>query len=91
MNLEAKLANNRFAVDEENPHIAVAPGTTAAAAELLVRGCPAGLYRPNADGGIDFDYAGCLECGTCYILANGRAVASWDFPRGDMGVEYRRG
>lgn len=93
MTLEAKLAANRFAVDEESAHIRLADtsGVPRQTLELLVRGCPAGLYRLNPDGSLDFDYAGCFECGTCYVLAHGTAVASWHYPRGEMGIEYRRG
>jgi ferredoxin like protein len=93
MNVEAKLAIDRFAVDEENAHIKLGDTATVdrVTLELLVRGCPAGLYRFNEQGGLDFDYAGCFECGTCYVLANGTAIASWEFPRGAMGIDYRRG
>jgi ferredoxin like protein len=93
VNVEAKLAVDRFSVDEENAHITLAD--TAAVPrhtlELMVQACPAGLYRLNDAGGLDFDYAGCFECGTCYVLAHGTAVASWSYPRGEMGIEYRRG
>ncbi|PFG17144.1 ferredoxin-like protein FixX [Propionicimonas paludicola] len=93
MSLESKLAVDRFAVDEESAHITLADtsGVPRKTLELLVRGCPAGLYRLNDDGSLDFDYAGCFECGTCYVLAHGTALASWYFPRGEMGIEYRRG
>ncbi len=93
MNVEAKLAIDRFTVDEDNAHITLADttGVPRQTLELMVRGCPAGLYRFNAAGGLDFDYAGCFECGTCYVLAHGTAVASWSYPRGEMGIEYRRG
>lgn len=93
MNVEAKLAVDRFSVDEENPHITLADtvGVPRRTLELLVRGCPAGLYRLNEAGGLDFDHAGCFECGTCYVLAHGTAVASWSYPRGELGIEYRRG
>jgi len=93
MNVEAKLAVDRFSVDEGNPHIVLADtaGVHRRTLELLVRGCPAGLYRFNDAGGLDFDHAGCFECGTCYVLAHGTAVASWSYPRGDMGIEYRHG
>ncbi len=93
MNVEAKLAVDRFFVDEEDAHIKLGDVSTLdrATLELLVRGCPAGLYRFNDQGGLDFDYAGCFECGTCYVLAHGTAIASWEYPRGEMGIEYRRG
>ncbi len=36
--------------------------------ETLTKACPAGLYKKQEDGSVRFDYAGCLECGTCRIL-----------------------
>jgi ferredoxin like protein len=93
MNVEAKLAANRYQVDEDNAHIQLADTSRVPrqVLERLVRACPAGLYSFDADGRLRFDYAGCLECGTCYVLARGTAVKSWEYPRGDMGIEYRRG
>ncbi len=93
MNVEAKLAVDRYHVDEESAHITLADTSAVPrrTLELLVRACPAGLYRFNPAGGLDFDYAGCFECGTCYVLAHGTAIASWHYPRGGMGIEYRRG
>lgn len=94
MNVDAKLAVDRYSVDEEEAHIVLAEdlsGVPRRTLDLLVRACPAGLYQHRADGGLDFDYAGCFECGTCYVLAHGTAVAAWHYPRGDMGIEYRRG
>ena len=38
-----------------------------------------------------FDYAGCLECGTCRIACEGTIVRKWENPQPTMGVEYRFG
>ncbi len=72
VNVDVKLGVNKFNVDEEHPHIVVkadadkqAPG---AAGESSA---PAGLYKKQDDGSVRFDYAGCLECGTCRILGAG--------------------
>ena len=59
--------------------------------ELLVKACPAGLYKKQDDGSVRFDYAGCLECGTCRILGLGSALEQWEYPRGTFGVEFRYG
>lgn len=93
MNVEAKLAVDRYQVDEEEAHIVLADttGVPRRTLELMVRGCPAGLFSFNDEGGLNFDYAGCFECGTCYVLGHGSAVATWQYPRGEMGIEYRRG
>ena len=57
----------------------------------LVRVCPAALYKIDEDGKKSFDYAGCLECGTCRIACEGTIVKKWENPRPTMGVEYRFG
>ncbi|EBA8843220.1 ferredoxin family protein, partial [Salmonella enterica subsp. enterica serovar Montevideo] len=53
--------------------------------------CPAGLYKKQDDGSVRFDYAGCLECGTCRILGLDTALEKWEYPRGTFGVEFRYG
>ena len=75
VNVDVKLGVNKFNVDEE----------------LLVKACPAGLYKKQDDGSVRFDYAGCLECGTCRILGLGSALEQWEYPRGTFGVEFRYG
>lgn len=57
----------------------------------LVRVCPAALYKVDGDGAKSFDYAGCLECGTCRIACGGTIVEKWVNPGPTMGVEYRFG
>ena len=52
---------------------------------------PAALYKIDEDGKKSFDYAGCLECGTCRIACEGTIVKKWENPRPTMGVEYRFG
>ncbi|WP_159806391.1 ferredoxin family protein [Cellulomonas citrea] len=91
VNVDEYLILNKYAVDEENPHIRLAELPDRAAVERLARVCPAGLYRVDEDGVPQFDYAGCLECGTCRIVAEGGAVASWRYPGPTMGIEYRYG
>ena len=43
------------------------------------------------EGNTSFDYAGCLECGTCRIACGDTIIAKWDMPQPTMGVEYRFG
>ena len=52
---------------------------------------PRGLYKIDGDGAKSFDYAGCLECGTCRIACEGTIVKKWVNPGPTMGVEYRLG
>ena len=53
--------------------------------------CPAALYKRGEDGNTSFDYAGCLECGTCRIACGSTIVEKWENPQPTMGVEYRFG
>lgn len=90
--LDEKLSLDKFRVDEGCPHIVVRDDVLSRAdAELLVKGCPAGLYRWNDDFSLRFDYAGCLECGLCRVLGSETVLESWNYPQGTMGVEYRYG
>ena len=59
--------------------------------KLLVKVCPAHVYSENPDGTIAVEYAGCLECGTCKALSNGKVVKDWNYPQGTLGIEYRMG
>lgn len=90
--IEGKLGLDKFRVDEGNPHIIVLERPrNQRDMEKLIKGCPAGLYRLNEDGTVRFDYAGCLECGACRVLAGDTVIASWNHPQGTMGVEFRYG
>lgn len=92
MSIEEKLSVNKFLVDEEEAHI-IAEDHYADTAEKmkLVNACPAGLYKLQGDGSLSFDYAGCLECGTCRVLCLGTVIKEWNHPRGTFGVEFRYG
>jgi ferredoxin like protein len=91
MNVDDKLGFVRFKVDENRPHI-VLDETYGNEKEirLLVSACPAGLYSYE-DGKLSFNYEGCLECGTCRVLSDGKVIKSWSYPRGAKGVEYHQG
>lgn len=91
VNVDQYLARNRYEVDEEHAHITLVEHPDPIELDELVRVCPAALYKVDEAGDPTFDHAGCLECGTCRIVAEGRAVARWEFPRPTMGVEYRYG
>ena len=45
VNVDVKLGVNKFNVDEEHPHIVVKADADKQALELLVKACPAGLYK----------------------------------------------
>lgn len=90
--LDQKLGLNKFFVDEENPHIVLKDGDLDVKEfQKLVLACPAGLYKLDEKGKMRFDYAGCLECGTCRVLCGKTILAKWEYPQGTMGVEFRYG
>ncbi len=49
------------------------------------------ILKTDPDNSVRFDYAGCLECGTCRILGLDTALEKWEYPRGTFGVEFRYG
>ncbi len=91
MTVEEKLAVDKFHVDEEFAHIVVDKEAPREVIDRLAKLCPAGLYTIDEAGELAFDYAGCLECGTCLVAGGGTVVKSWNYPRGGMGVEFRLG
>lgn len=91
VNVDDKLALNKYHVDEENAHIELRDDMTDAEFRQLVLACPAGLYKLDPQGHRAFDYAGCLECGTCRVLSGRTGLARWEYPVGSLGVEYRWG
>lgn len=92
VNVDEYLALNRYEVDEESAHIELVADPSDAEFDKLVMVCPAALYRRDAETGEkSFDYAGCLECGTCRIACGDTIVAKWRNPGPTMGVEYRFG
>lgn len=90
MSVDEKLAVNKFHVDENHPHITVLANPDPAELRKLIRACPAGLYRLD-EGVLHFDYAGCLECGTCRILCGRTIITEWAYPQGGCGIDYRYG
>lgn len=86
------LSKNKFNVDEEEAHIVIDKTICAQCSEkpcLYV--CPAVLYKLNKNGEMSFDYAGCLECGTCRVMCKDKGIVKWVYPRGTFGVIYRQG
>jgi ferredoxin-like protein FixX len=93
VNVDQKLGLNKFYVDEKNAHIVLKPQDQIDTKEFqkLVLACPAGLYRIDENGNFHFDYAGCLECGTCRVLCGKTILEKWEYPVGTFGVEFRYG
>ena len=91
VNVDEYLSANKYEVDEDNAHIVLVEDADDAEFDKLVQVCPAALYKRDADGVKSFDYAGCLECGTCRILCGDTIVKQWKLPEATMGIEYRFG
>ena len=91
--VDDKLALNKFVVDENHPHITIDQARMdAKTVQALMMCCPAGLYTMNPDGKLLFEYAGCLECGSCRVLCAAQPGAiRWEYPRATKGVFYRYG
>jgi len=86
---EEALALDKFSVDEGTPHILVDKAICAACtAKPCLVVCPARLYRLN-DGQVSFEFAGCLECGTCRTVCQAKGITSWTYPRASFGVSFR--
>ena len=86
---EEALALNKFAVDEGQPHIVIDKTICTHCTDrpcLVI--CPARLYRLK-DGQVSFEYAGCLECGTCRVMCRRGGITTWNYPRPTFGVTYR--
>jgi ferredoxin like protein len=92
MEAEELLGFNKFEIDEEEPHIVLDKEICKQCLNkpcLYV--CPAVLYKLDNKGEITFDYAGCLECGTCRVMCNNSGIVKWAYPRGTFGVNFRYG
>jgi ferredoxin like protein len=91
VNVDVKLGIDKFFVDEGNAHIILKDNPDRKELQKLINACPANLYKLRDDGSVQFDYAGCVECGTCRILCGTTILEKWEFPQGTMGIEYRYG
>jgi len=87
-----RLAGNRSVLDEEEPHIHVNQeiARSTGTAARIIAACPAQVYSLGPDGSVQVEYAACLECGTCFMIAAPGAL-EWHYPRGGFGISYREG
>jgi ferredoxin like protein len=86
---EEALSLDKFGVDEGHPHIIVDKKICAkCTARPCLVVCPARLYREK-DGEVNFEFAGCLECGTCRVTCTDGGITSWNYPRASFGVTFR--
>ncbi|TCO70138.1 ferredoxin like protein [Rhodovulum euryhalinum] len=91
--MEERLYQNRYMVDEGNPHVRILPRQGGDSPELraLVNICPAGCYSLNEAGRVEVAADGCMECGTCRIVCQGTGELDWSWPRGGYGVLFKFG
>ncbi|MBP3222761.1 MAG: 4Fe-4S dicluster domain-containing protein [Actinomycetaceae bacterium] len=91
--LPARLSVNMYETDDGNSHIELHQEYLSQhqdVADMLVRVCPAHVYRYGSNGVLEAEFAACLECGTCAMLAPAEAL-TWHYPEGGMGIVYREG
>ncbi|RLI27198.1 MAG: ferredoxin family protein [Candidatus Hecatellales archaeon] len=92
MSIEEKLLLNKFVVDKI-PHITLKREFCSQCdLKPCLHVCPVQNFKLEK-GEIVFDWAGCLECGSCRIVCKslGRGAVEWNYPRGGFGIVYRYG
>ena len=87
--VDAKLGTDVFKLDQE-PHIVidVEKCRIVCTQRACLQVCPADLYEINDQGEMTVNWEGCLECGSCLICCDEKAL-TWQYPRGGFGVQYR--
>ncbi|BDG05572.1 ferredoxin family protein [Anaeromyxobacter oryzae] len=90
INVDDLFDYTSFNIDRE-PHIVLdAARCGVCTARPCTTTCPARCYTwSEKDRKMTFVFAGCLECGTCYVVCEKRAFTRWRYPRGGFGVSYR--
>lgn len=91
VNVEQKLFQNRYRVDEARAHIRIRAQDACGRCETkpCLVCCPAACWRLE-NGAVDVVVDGCLECGTCRVVCGARNV-EWDYPRGGFGILFKFG
>ena len=89
MNIEDKLAVNKYDIDKEI-HIQLREDICKRCEEFpCLYVCPAGCFKLSDDH-ITFSYEGCLECGSCRIVCPEDNI-EWDYPVWGKGIIYKHG
>src|SRR4051794_38518016 len=92
--VEDKLYQNRYLVDEGNPHIRIKDASVCVdkcAVKACTFCCPANCYTLGDEGEVALVTDGCLECGTCRVICQDLGNVAWDYPRGGYGISYKFG
>jgi len=87
--IENKLAVNKYDIDQE-VHIKFDDNICqSCAGHPCLYACPAVCFKLS-EGHIIFSYEGCLECGSCRIACQKKAI-DWTIPRPGFGICYEFG
>jgi len=91
--MEERLYQNRYQVDEGNPHVRInpLPKGDSPALKSLTEICPAGCYRTGETSRVEVVADGCMECGSCRILCQATGEIEWSYPRGGYGILFKFG
>ncbi|TFE67934.1 ferredoxin family protein [Methylacidiphilum caldifontis] len=91
--VEEKLYQNRYRVDEGRPHIKIKDREICSLCshKICTVLCPAGCYRKGTDSAVSLITDGCLECGTCQVICLEHKNILWEYPRGGYGILYKFG
>jgi len=89
VDIDAKLGLDVFKLDKE-PHIVIEQDlcATVCTNRACLYVCPADLYELDDEKRMTVNWEGCLECGTCMICCEPKAL-TWTYPRSQTGVQYR--
>jgi ferredoxin like protein len=87
--IEDKLAVNKYDIDKER-HIHILEDICdTCEGHMCLYTCPADCFKFR-DGHMTFSHEGCLECGSCRIVCDKKAV-EWALPRAGFGICYLYG
>lgn len=88
VDVSVRLKHNRYRVDR-GAHIEVDYAKCRNCLhKACLTACPAQCYLSHTENGVVFNYEGCLECGTCYVICD-RGALKWNYPKGGFGVSFR--
>ncbi len=89
INIENLTQITKFKCDEQSHILVDKEICKTCDSRVCVQICPANCYTFNIETKrLDVVYETCLECGTCYVICDKKAI-DWMYPRGGYGVQYR--
>ncbi len=93
INIQEKLFQNRYRVDDGRPHIRIRNPeicTEDCQSQACTYACPAACYTLEGKA-VTLTTDGCLECGTCRIICSEHQNVDWAYPRGGHGILFKFG